>query len=66
MARPAVTSSRISHILCVPLRHVKHFPHDSSFRNFMKYFATSTMQVWSSMTIIPPDPMIEPACARLS
>ena len=32
----------------------------------MKYFATSTMQVWSSATIIPPEPMIDPAAERLS
>ena len=59
-------SSRISYIRCVPLRQVKHFPHDSSLRKFMKYLATSTMQVSSSMTIMPPEPMIEPASARLS
>ena len=35
-------------------------------RKFMKYLATSTMQVFSSMTIMPPEPMIEPAAARLS
>ena len=32
----------------------------------MKYLATSTMQVFSSITIMPPEPMIEPASARLS
>ncbi|OQA23815.1 MAG: hypothetical protein BWY59_02503 [Verrucomicrobia bacterium ADurb.Bin345] len=32
----------------------------------MKYFATSTMQVFSSMTIMPPDPMMEPTSRRLS
>ena len=51
---------------CVPLRQVKHFPHDSSFRKFMKYLATSGMQVFSSMTIMPPEPMMEPASDRLS
>src|SRR5205814_9616467 len=30
----------------------------------IKYFATSTMQELSSMTIMPPDPIIEPALAR--
>ena len=59
-------SSRISYIRCVPLRQVKHLPQDSSLRKFMKYLATSTMQVFSSMTIMPPEPMIEPASARLS
>ncbi len=32
----------------------------------MKYLATSTMQVDSSMTIMPPEPMIAPAAVRLS
>ncbi len=32
----------------------------------MKYLATSTMQVFSSITIMPPEPMIVPAWARLS
>ena len=50
----------------VPLRQVKHFPQDSSLRKFMKYLATSTMQVSSSMTIMPPEPMIEPAWASES
>jgi len=59
-------SSRISYIRWVPLRQVKHLPQDSSFKNLMKYLATSTMQVFSSMTIMPPEPMMEPAAARLS
>jgi hypothetical protein len=32
----------------------------------MKYFATSTMHVSASMTIMPPEPMMEPAAFRLS
>ncbi len=32
----------------------------------MKYRATSTMQVSSSMTIMPPDPIIEPALVSSS
>ena len=63
---PRQMSSRISYIRCVPLRQVKHFPQDSSLRKLMKYLATSTMQVFSSITIMPPEPMIDPALARLS
>ena len=50
----------------VPLRQVKHLPQDSSFRKRMKYLATSTMHVSPSMTIMPPEPMMEPALTRLS
>ena len=32
----------------------------------MKYLATSIMHVESSMTIMPPEPMMEPAALRLS
>ena len=32
VALPLVMSSRISYMRCVPLRQVKHLPHDSSFR----------------------------------
>ena len=64
--RPDAMSSRISHIRCVPFRQLKHLPQDSSLRNSMKYLATSTMHVRSSMTIMPPEPMIDPARLRLS
>ncbi len=43
-----------------------HLPHDSSRRKFKKNLAISTMQVFSSMTIIPPEPIIEPALVKLS
>jgi hypothetical protein len=39
-------------------------PHDSSRQKSMKYLATSTMQDVSSMMIIPPEPMIDPALAK--
>ena len=39
-------------------------PHDSSTVNFMKNFAMSTIQSVSSITTIPPEPMIEPILAR--
>lgn len=48
----------------VPTRQGRHFPQDSSRQKSMKYFATSTMRVVSSITIMPPDPMIEPSDAR--
>jgi len=44
-----------------PSRHGRHLPQDSSIRKWMKYLATSTMQESSSMTIMPPEPIIEPA-----
>ena len=44
----------------VPMRQGVQLPQDSSEANWMKYRASSTMQVLSSMTIRPPEPMIEP------
>src|SRR6266496_1948880 len=41
-----------------------HLPQDSVMQKSIKYFATSTMQELSSITIMPPDPIIEPALAR--
>ena len=45
----------------VPTRHGTHLPQDSSCTNSRKNRATSTMQVSSSMTIRPPEPMIAPS-----
>ncbi len=59
-------SRTISHILCVPSRQETHLPQDSSRRKFRKYLATSTMHVLSSMTIMPPEPIMDPASVRLS
>src|SRR3990170_3875523 len=59
-------SVRISCIRFVPSRQEVHFPQDSSFKKFMKYFATSTIQVDSSITIIPPEPIIEPTSVSRS
>ncbi len=56
----------ISYILCVPSRQETHLPQDSSCRKLRKYLATSTMQVLSSMTIMPPEPIMAPAAVRLS
>ena len=60
VASPRVIASSSSHSWDVPTRHGTHLPHDSSRQKSMKYFATSTMQLVSSMTIIPPEPMNEP------
>ena len=45
----------------VPRRHGTHLPHDSACVKFTKNLAKSTMQVVSSVTITPPEPMIAPA-----
>ena len=44
----------------VPSRQGMHFPQLSRWMKSMKNFATSTMQVSSSMTTRPPEPMIAP------
>src|SRR4030042_6327394 len=49
-----------------PSRQEAHFPQDSSLVKTIKYFATSTTQVSSSITISPPDPIIEPASVNFS
>src|SRR4030042_1710708 len=63
---PSVIPSKISPILFSPSRHGRHLPQDSSWRKWTKYFAKSTIQVPSSLTIIPPEPIMEPAYRRLS
>ena len=45
----------------VPSRHGVHLPQDSDCVKLRKNFATSTMQVSSSMTTSPPEPIIAPA-----
>src|ERR1700690_2399125 len=57
---PVVMASRISSICDVPILQGGHLPHDSDCVNERKYFAISTMQVSSSSTTIPPDPIIDP------
>src|SRR4030043_2253162 len=63
---PSLILSKIPPILFNPSRQGRHFPQDSSCKKWTKYFATSTIQVPSSMTIIPPEPIMDPACVRLS
>ncbi len=61
-ARAAGRSAASSRCSCtVPARQGMHLPHDSSMQNSMKNRATSTMLVSSSITIMPPEPMIEPS-----
>src|ERR1019366_143280 len=64
VASPAVIFSRMPCSCWVPARHGMHLPQDSLMQNSMKYLATSTMQDVSSMTIMPPEPMMEPMRAR--
>ena len=61
---PLVIRVRISSIRFVPMRQGTHLPQDSSWVKLRKKRAMSTMQVFSSMTIMPPDPIIEPACGQ--
>src|SRR3989304_3509622 len=63
---PLVILVRILSICLMPSRHGTHLPHDSSVRKLRKYLATSTIQVSSSITIIPPDPIIDPALVSSS
>jgi hypothetical protein len=58
---PATMWSRISSMRLVPSLQGTHLPHDSSCVKSMKKRATSTMHESSSMTIMPPLPIIEPA-----
>ena len=53
-------------ICAVPARQGMHLPQDSVMQNSMKKRATLTMQEVSSMTIMPPEPMMEPTFMRAS
>ncbi len=63
---PSVMRSRISNRRLVPTRQGMHLPQDSSTLKSRKKRAISTMQLSSSMTIMPPEPIIEPMAIRLS
>ncbi len=58
--KPFVMRVSISSMRFVPMRQGTHLPQDSSWVKLRKNRAISTMQVFSSMTIMPPDPIIEP------
>ena len=57
---PSVMRVRISSIRLVPTRQKVHLPHDSRWVKSRKKRATSTMQVVSSRTTSPPEPMMAP------
>ncbi len=63
---PSVMAVSIWSIRVVPIRHGGHLPQDSSTVNSRKNFAMSTMQLSSSMTIRPPEPIIEPIAVSVS
>src|SRR5574341_1667170 len=63
---PSLILVRILSICLMPSRHGEHLPHDSVERNLRKYFATSIMQVSSSITIMPPEPMMAPTLGSSS
>jgi (2Fe-2S) ferredoxin len=52
---------RISSIRFVPSRQGVHLPHDSDWVKFRKNRARSTIQVVSSITTKPPEPIMAPA-----
>src|SRR3972149_7020350 len=60
LRRFLVRLSRISSIRRVPSRQGIHLPQLSRWMKSMKYFATSTMQLPSSITTRPPEPIIAP------
>ena len=55
---------RISCILLVPIRQCTHLPHDSRAVKSRKNLAIPTIHVLSSITTIPPEPMIAPVAPR--
>ena len=65
-ALPLVIFPSILYICMVPIRQGLHLPQLSSMQNSMKNLATSGMQLVSSMTTRPPEPMIDPSRARVS
>ena len=63
---PEVILSSSSNRRLVPTRQGVHLPQDSSTVNSRKNLAMSTMQVSSSMTMRPPEPIMLPMAMRLS
>src|SRR5699024_9782711 len=61
---PSVILSKISNILFVPSLQGTHLPQDSSTVKSKKNLAISTIQLSSSITTIPPEPMIDPSCPK--
>ena len=50
---------------CVPIRHGKHFPQDSSAKNSIALCATSSISRVSSNTMMPAAPSIAPTAWKL-
>ena len=65
---PVPLQMRVSSVCiwAVPARQGMHLPQDSVMQNSMKNCATFTMHDVSSMTIMPPDPIIDPTCRSAS
>src|SRR5581483_3901030 len=63
---PLVMRFSISCMCTVPTRQGMHLPHDSVQQKSRKYLATSGMHDVSSITIRPPEPMIDPTLPRCS
>ncbi len=63
---PSQISSRVLERTLNPSRQGIHFPQDSSNRKSTKYLAESTMQVSSSITTMPPDPIMDPSLSNSS
>ena len=65
---PVPLQMRVSSVcICaVPARQGMHLPQDSVMQNSMKKRATLTMQEVSSITIMPPEPMMEPILSSAS
>ncbi len=55
---------RISIIRVVPIRQGTHLPQDSRAVKSRKKRAMFTIQVLSSMTTMPPEPMMAPVAER--
>ena len=63
---PLQMRSTISSMRLVPTRHGGHLPQLSSWVNSRKKRAMSTMQVSSSMTMTPPEPMMAPSSCSVA
>src|SRR5699024_5434202 len=63
---PSTILSRISCILLVPSLQGTHLPQDSSTVKSKKNLAMSTIQLSSSITTIPPEPIMESNSASFS
>src|SRR5512143_3931572 len=63
---PFVMRCRMERSVLFPILHGTHLPQDSSSVNSRKNFAMAGMQVSSSITTIPPEPMIAPVLLMFS